>query len=337
MQQSNLIKIGLDASGGDYGEIEVCKAVIEVLKLDLDVEFSLYGDYNLIAKCFNDLNYDYKTKPIKIIDAKEKIGMNDHPVFAIRNKKDSSIVKAGESLKAKEIDTFISAGNTGALVALSQFILKPINGIDRPVVAAIVPTNNKPMILIDSGCNVDSKPEWLHQYAKLSNIYYRFMFGENPRIGLLNVGVEENKGNALTLTTYKLLKDDNSFNFIGNVEARDLVYGVCEITITDGFAGNVFLKTYEGTATLLLKLIKDQIKSSFISTIGGLLIKSKLKKLLSKYDAKIYGGAPILGINYLVLKCHGNSRSLEYIYTIKQAHKLIKKNFISEMSKNFEV
>ena len=332
-----MFRLGIDASGGDNGEIEVCKAIVKTIASDDTIIFYVFGDEDIIRDSFDRLSFKPNDK-IVIIDAKEKISMNDHPVFALRNKTNSSIVKAGNSLLNNEIDAFISAGNTGALVALAQFYLKPINGIDRPVIAAIVPTDKHPMLLIDSGCNVDSKPEWLYQYAIVANEYYKLMFeSEKPSIGLLSVGTEENKGNTLTLEAYKLISSNKKLNFIGNVEARNLVDGVCDIVITDGFAGNVFLKTYEGTAKLLLRLIKEQIMKSFITKIGGLLIKPALKNLLTKYDAKVYGGAPILGTNYLVLKCHGNSTYGEYMYAIKQAKDLTGKNVISVLKNNIGV
>ena len=332
-----MFRIGIDASGGDNGELEVIKAVVDSLNNNNNIRIVIFGNKDDIISSFNALNQEVDNYNIEIVDAKDKISMNDHPVMALRTKTNSSIVIAGNYLLDNKIDAFISAGNTGALVALSQFYLKPISGVYRPVVGAIVPTNKNPMLIVDSGCNVDSKPEWLYQYAKLANIYYKLMLDiEKPSIALLSVGVEENKGNALTLEAYKLISDDKLLNFIGNVEARDLMRGVCDILITDGFAGNVFLKTYEGTATFLLELIKEQIKSSLISKIGGLLIKPSLKKLLKKYDTKTYGGAPILGTNYLVIKCHGNSKTAEYYNTINQAVTLINHNFINNIKDSFK-
>lgn len=331
-----MFKIGIDASGGDFGEIEAVKAVISYIKKYNDVQFKVFGDEKNIINHFKESNFDYEKYSIEIIPTKDKIEMNDHPMIAIRTKTESSIVKAGNSLLNKEIDAFVSAGNTGALVALAQFYLKPIEGVDRPVLGAIVPTSKNPMLLLDSGCNVDSKPEWLYQYSLLANAYYKLMFNvERPSIGLLSVGTEENKGNNLTLETFKLISSNKDLNFIGNVEARDLPHGVCDITVTDGFAGNVFLKTYEGSVKLLLGLLKDCIKSSFISIIGGLLIKKSLKKVLKKYDQKQYGGAPILGTNYLVIKCHGNSKEDEFISTIIQAKTLLDKDFIKVIDKTF--
>ena len=329
-----MYNIGIDAMGGDNGISFCIDAIISSLNKQDDLKFTIFGNENEIRACFKSKNFS--SNNIEIINCSEKIEMNDHPVFAIREKTNSSIVKAAYALKNSEIDAFISAGSTGALIAIAQFVLKPIAGIDRPVLGAIIPTNKTPMLLIDSGCNVDSKPAWLYQYAKLSNTYYKLMFDKKePTIGLLSVGTEENKGNNLTLETYKLIKEDTSLNFIGNVEARDLMYGVSDIVVTDGFAGNVFLKTYEGTATLILKLLKDEIKSSFISMLGGLLIKPKLKSILSKYDATVYGGAPILGTNALVIKIHGNSKTGEYISSINQTKTLLSKNLIQNLKNSF--
>ena len=328
------MNIGIDAMGGDNG-IEFClDAVIESKINDKNISFTLFGNEKEITNYF--ISKSASLVNINVINCNDKIEMNDHPVFAIREKIDSSIVKASNLIKSKDIDAFISAGSTGALIASAQFLVKPIQGVDRPVLGAIIPTSKNPMLLVDSGCNVDSKPEWLYQYSKLANIYYKLMFNTyNPTIGLLNIGVEENKGNNLTKETYKLLKEDLSLNFVGNVEARDLAYGICDIVVTDGFAGNVFLKTYEGTATLLLELIKNQIKSSLISMIGGALIKSTIKKLLTKYDATVYGGAPVLGSNGLIIKCHGNSKKGEFASAINQVKTLLNKKLIENLNDSF--
>lgn len=331
-----MIRLGLDASGGDNGETEVIKTIINYFTKNNDITIVVFGDELIIRNEFAKHDFNINAYNIEIVDAKDRIDMNDHPIIAIRTKTNSPIVKAGKFLQDNKIDAFISAGNTGALVAMAQFYLKPINGVDRPVLGAIVPTDNSPMLLVDSGCNVDSKPEWLYQYALLANSYYKLMFNkDNPSIALLSVGTEENKGNNLTISAYNLIKNNKSLNFIGNVEARDLPRGICDILITDGFAGNVFLKTYEGTAKLIFELIKKQIKSSFIGKIGGILVKPSLKGLLSKYDAKKYGGAPILGTNYLLIKCHGNSHFEEYLTAINQVKLLINNNFIDIINNSF--
>lgn len=316
-----MTRIGIDASGGDNGCIEVLKAVNYYKHSDID--FTLIGDEDEIKSHISDENI-LLSNNIHIVDAKEKITMNDHPVFALRSKPNSSIFIAGKLLVEDKIDIFISAGNTGALVALAQFYLKPLKGIDRPVVATIVPTCKEPVIVIDSGCNVDSKPEWLYQYSNLGSEYYKLMFDKpNPRVGLLSVGVEENKGNNLTISTYKLLTNNNNINFVGNVEARDIPFSVCDVLVTDGFSGNVFLKTYEGVAKLLLDIIKKAFMKTPLSMIGAMLVKGNLKDAFEKYDAKKYGGAPILGAKHLILKCHGNATESEYKNAIKQGEKLV--------------
>ena len=331
-----MINIGIDASGGDNGEGVVVKAVIQSISLNTDLHFTIFGNEDNIKNEFSKCDFDYNTDYIKIVNCRDIILMNDHPVISIRTKTNSSIVVASNYLKEGKIDAFISAGSSGALVAASLFIVKPIKGVERPVLGAIVPTKTNPMLLVDSGCNMDSKPEWLYQYTLLANCYYKLMFGvDRPRIGLLSVGTEANKGNLLSLSAYKLIYENKDFNFIGNVEARDLPYGICDIIIADGFSGNVFLKTYEGTASFLFGLIKEQIKSSFVSKIGGLLIKPSLKKLLSVYNAKVYGGAPILGCNNLIIKCHGNSTESEFIYAVRQAYELTRKSLIKVLISNF--
>lgn len=332
-----MINIGIDAFGGDNGEIEVVIAAINAIKTNNDIRVYIFGNQNIIKSILDEQKFDNFEKLI-IVDANEKIEMNDHPVFSLRNKTKSSIVIAGNYLKDKKIDALISAGNTGALVALAQLYIKALPNVFRPVIGAIVPTKNNPMLLIDSGCNVDSKPEWLYQYAILGDIYIKEMLKINkPRIGLLSVGTEENKGNELTLSTYKLLKENKNLNFIGNVEARDVPDGVCDVLVCDGFLGNVFLKTYEGTAKMLFSVIKNTLVSNMITKIGAFLIKPKLKNVLQKFDAKIYGGAPILGANGLILKCHGNAMSTEYTYAFKQSYALVKNNIISKISKEMEV
>ena len=327
-----MIKIGIDAYGGDYGFKEVVKAIIK--HYNKNITYVLFGDENIIRDYFSELYFDVSNKKIKFVNCTQKIEMNDHPVLALRSKSNSSIYVGGQALKNNDIDIFISAGNTGALVALAQFYLKPLDFVDRPVIASILPSKNGPIMLADSGCNVDSKPEWLYQYAILCSAYYNKVFNiDKPKIGLLSVGTEENKGNTLTLATYKLLKNNSELNFVGNIEARDIPYGVVDIVITDGFSGNVFLKTYEGTAKLLLTEIKSAIMSKVSSKIGGLLIKPALKKLLKKYDAKNYGGAPIIGANYFVLKAHGNAKETEYISAFDMAYNLVK-NDVMKCFKN---
>lgn len=319
-----MVKIGIDASGGDNGEAPVVEAVIKALEKNKDISITIIGIKEKIEECFKTKKYNYISDRIRIVNASEKIEMNDHPVLSIRSKTDSSICVAGKLLLDNSIDIFISAGNTGALVALALFYLKTIEGVDRPVVASIIPSKNNPVVLIDSGCNVDCKPEWLYEFAILGSKYYELIFNKkNPKVGLLSVGTEENKGNQLTLESYKLIKDNKKINFIGNIEARDVINGVSDVVVADGFSGNVLLKTYEASAKLLLSSLKKVFFNNFITKFAALLIRNNIKKELNKFDIKIYGGAPILGAKHIIIKCHGNSEIDEYYNAINQAKELI--------------
>lgn len=274
-----MIKIGIDADGGDNGELEVLYAVRSVIEQKKDIFIYVYGNEESI-KTLCDKNKISLGDRVEIIPTKETISMNEHPAFALRNKPNSSIMLAGKDLVSKNIDAFVSAGSTGALVALAQLFIRQEEGIERPVVAATVPTKKGPALIIDSGSNMDSKSSWLYQYAIIGDIYMKHMFNiENPRVGVLSVGTEENKGNSLTIDVYKKLKEDSEklgINFIGNVEARDFPFGICDVLVTDGFSGNVLLKMYEGTAKMLLSEVKSAVKSNFLSLIGGILINGTL-------------------------------------------------------------
>ena len=285
-----MIRIGIDALGGDNGETPVVDAIIKSLETNNDISITIIGNKDKIEECFNNRMYNYNSDKIIIVNASEKIEMNDHPVLAIRSKTDSSICIAGKLLLNNNIDIFISAGNTGALVALALFNLKTIEGVNRPVVATIIPSKNNPAVLIDSGCNVDSKPEWLYQFAILGAKYYELVFNKkSPKVGLLSVGTEENKGNQLTLEAYKLIKENSNINFIGNIEARDAINGVCDVVVADGFAGNVLLKTYEASAKLILSSLKKVLMNNIFTKIAAILVKNDIKNELKKFDIKIYG------------------------------------------------
>lgn len=335
------MNIGLDVKGADNGARPHVMAVLKVCKNNKNYNFTLYGDEKetkaLVEKEAKNygVDLDYVFSKISIVNCPETIEMNEHPVLALRTKTKSSIVLAGDDLNNGKIDCIISAGSTGALLALSQFYIKTIEGIDRAVVGTIVPTKKGKTLILDMGANMDPKPEWLHQYASIANVYFKMMYKkDNPTIGLLSVGTEENKGNQLVNETYPLLKNDTRLNFIGNVEAREVASGVSDIIICDGFSGNVLLKMYEGTAKTLFSLIKDAIKSNPISLFGALFILPSLKGLLTKFDAKTYGGAPYLGCKKLIIKCHGNATEKEIEHAIYQAKDYIENN-ITEKIKEY--
>ncbi len=309
----------LDAMGGDNAP----KAIVEggLLALgEVDVNLVFVGKGEEINKILSEHNYD-KTK-VEVLHASEEITNDDAPVKAIRRKKDSSIVKGLNLLKDGKGDAFISAGSTGAVLAGGTFIVGRIDGVLRPALGVFLPTDRGASLLMDCGANVDSKPEYLVQFAKMGAAYYESVAKtQNPTVTLINNGSEAKKGNALTKETYKLLEQDDRVNFRGNVEARHIPDGVSDIYVCDGFVGNVILKLYEGLSRSLFKRIKGAIKSSFISKLGGLLIKGSMKELKQSLDYSEYGGAPLLGLNQLVMKCHGSSDKKSIKHAIIQCSK----------------
>lgn len=330
--------IGIDADGGDNGYKAVLDGVFKYLNTTSDLNFKIYGDMTEINEYLKQIsNFDKYAKNIEFVNTTERIEMNEHPVFALRTKKNSSIALASNDLINKNIDAFLSAGSTGALLAVAQLYVKPIKGISRPAISAIVPTMKNPMLIIDCGANMDSEAMWLNQFAIMGSVYYRNVFNvEKPRVALLNVGVEETKGNKLALETFQLLKNNNQINFIGNIEAREVTDGNIDVLVSDGFSGNILIKMYEGTSHNLLKLIKNTIKSNLITKIGGVCIKNKLKQTLLKYNQSSYGAAPLLGASRLIMKCHGNSTANEIYNSILQTKTFIKVDLINQISQNLE-
>ena len=327
----SIVKIGLDCFGSDMGQIIFLEALKDISSTDKSLFFYVYGKEIEINDYIIKHNLD-KTN-IKIIDCKEEILLTEQPVFALRSKRQSSLALAGDDLKNGVIDCLISAGSTGAVVALAQLYINTLPEVKRPAIAALVPTLHNSMLLLDAGANVDPEAKWLYQYALLGNTYMKEIIGiSNPRIGLLNIGVEAEKGNALTKETYKLLSNDKNINFIGNVEAREVSTGVCDLLIADAFSGNIILKMYEGTAKNLMRVMKSAIKSNIIATIGGLLIKNTLKKSMAVFDTSNYGGAPLIGSSKLIIKCHGSAKSNEIKNAILEAKKFVEIDLIHKFT-----
>ena len=316
-----MLKIALDTYGNDSGESVFVDAVVLAVSKGIKADFILYGDKDHINKFLSEKNLSPDVlSHITIVEATEKIEINEHPVFALRSKTNSSLALAGKDLSNDKVDALISSGSTGAVLALGQLYIKTIDGIKRPAIASVIPTNTVPCLLIDCGANMDPEPEWLHGYAILGSIYMeKVLKVNNPRVGLLNVGVEETKGDKLATETYKLLKEDSRINFIGNVEARDFLSGACDVLVASGFNGNVLLKTYEGVAKSMLDIIKQSFMSSIVTKLAALIIKKRLKMSLKKYDADIYGGAILAGCRKLIIKCHGNATSKAIYHAIVQA------------------
>ncbi|MCR4891577.1 MAG: phosphate acyltransferase PlsX [Lachnospiraceae bacterium] len=312
-----MVKVAVDAMGGDNAPGEIVKGTVEALQESKDITVFLVGLEEDIRKELS--KYQYPAERLNVVPASEVIETDEPPVNAIRRKKDSSIVVGMNLVKKGECDAFVSAGSTGAVLVGGQLIVGRIRGVNRAPLAPVFPTTKGASILIDCGANVDARPDHLVQFAKMGSIYMENVLGiRNPRVGILNIGAEEEKGNALVKETFPLLKEVKDINFIGSVEARDIPAGAADVIVCEAFAGNVALKTYEGVGLTMIKEIKGGLMSSLRGKLGGLLIKPVLKKTLKKFDVSEYGGAPLLGLNGLVVKTHGSSKSKEIKNSILQ-------------------
>ncbi len=310
------MKIILDGMGGDNAPFEIVKGAVEASQ-EIRDEIIIVGIEEQIKETLGMFKGKYDEQRIRIVNATEVIMNTDAPVKAIRTKKDSSMVKGLSMLKNGEGDLFVSAGNSGALMAGSLFILGRIQGIDRPALATIYPIlGEKPSLLVDAGANAECKPNNLLEFATMGSIYMERVLGRrNPTVGLVNIGAEETKGSTTTKATYELLSKSN-VNFIGNAEARDVPYGVCEVIVCDGFVGNVILKLTEGLAMNVLRRLKKAFSDGAVAKIGAALLLPKLKALRKEFDYTEYGGAPILGVKGAVIKMHGSSNAKSVKNTI---------------------
>lgn len=312
------MKIAVDGMGGDNAPKAVVEGVIKALGEYKGIEYFITGPKEQIEEELKKYKYDRSL--VNIVDAREVISPNEHPVMALKKKKDSSIYKALKLVKDKECDAVISGGSTGAFLAGCTLVVGRIKGVERPALAPIMPGKNGSFMIVDAGANVDSKPNYLVQFAKMGKIYYQGVIGnENPSVGLVNIGAEEEKGNELTKATYKLLEEESNLNFVGNVEPRDTSKGDINVLVCDGFVGNTLLKMYEGVASTLLSMIKDEILSSgLMSKLGAGLLKPVFKSLKVKFDYKEYGGAPFLGVDGICIKAHGSSDGKAFKNAIRQ-------------------
>ena len=299
------MKMILDGMGGDHAPASVVEGAVLALK-EMEHEIVLVGQEELIKEELK--KYKYDEKRISIVDAREVITNDEAPVRAVRSKKDSSIVKGINLVKSGEGDIFISAGSTGALLSGGLFILGRIQGIDRPALASIYPIiGGRASLLVDAGANSECKPNNLLEFGIMGNIYMEKVIGrENPKVGLVNIGSESKKGSTLTKAAYELL-EQSDMNFIGNVEAREVPKGVCDVIVTDGFTGNVILKLTEGLAWNILQVIKKKFTEGVKAKLGAALLIDKLGGLKQEFDYSSYGGAPILGVKGPIVKMHGSS------------------------------
>lgn len=320
------MKIIVDGMGGDNAPGEIIKGCINAIK-KFDINIIIVGNKEKIEKELKI--YDYNKEKIEILHAEDIITNNDDPALAIRRKKNSSMVLGLKSLKNGLGDGFLSAGNTGALLAGGLFVIKRIKGIDRAALTSVYPTKKGISLIVDAGANVDSKPEYLEQFGIMGSVYMENILArKNPTIGLVSVGTEEGKGNNLVKETYSLLKEA-PINFIGNIEARDIPMGEADVIIADGFVGNVILKLTEGVASFLLSELKDIYNKDIFSKMSALLVKSGLDELKSKADYREYGGVPLLGIQKPVVKAHGSSDALAIENGIRQLIDFIDKDVIN--------
>lgn len=314
---SDMTRVALDAMGGDNAPTEMVKGAVEAVQKRNDIQVLLTGKEEILKEEL--AKYTYPDGKIDIVNATEVIETAEPPVKAIRSKKDSSLVTAMKLVKNGEADAFVSAGNSGAVLVGGQLLVGKIKGVERPPLAPLIPTLKGVSLLIDCGANVDARPSHLVQFAKMGSIYMESVVGKkNPTVGIVNIGAEEEKGNALVKETFPLLKECPDINFIGSVEAREIPYGNVDVIVCEAFVGNVILKLYEGVAGALVKKIKSGMMANLKSKIGGLLVKPALKDTLKDFDTSEHGGAPLLGLKGLVVKTHGSSTSKEICNSIIQ-------------------
>lgn len=312
-----MIKVAVDAMGGDNAPAAIVKGAVDALQERDNLFVYLAGKEDAIRQELS--KYSYPQERIQIVPASQVIETGEPPVNAIRGKKDSSLVVALGLVRKGEADAFVSAGSTGAVLVGGQVMVGKLKGVERAPLAPLIPTLKGSSLLIDCGANVDARSSHLVQFARMGSIYMEnVMHIKNPRVALVNIGTEEEKGNALAKETYPLLKACEDINFIGNIEAREIPEGKADVIVCEAFVGNVILKLYEGVAGALMKKVKAGMMSTLRSKIGALLVKSALKKTLKDFDVSEYGGAPLLGLKGLVVKSHGSSDANEIKNSILQ-------------------
>lgn len=330
---SNPIVVAVDAMGGDNAPVEIIKGAVNAVQESDKIRIKLVGPEDILKTEL--AKYEFDNSRIDIVNATEIIETAEPPVLAIRRKKDSSLVVALNLVKNHEADAFVSAGSTGAVLVGGQLIVGRIKGIDRPPLAPVLPTAKGPMLLVDCGANVDARPDHLVKFARMGSIYMESIMGiKNPRVGIVNVGAEEEKGNALVKETFPLLKECTDINFIGSVESKEIPAGYADVVVCDAFVGNCILKMFEGVGMTLVKELKESMLSSFRGKIGALLVKPSMKKVLKKYDASEYGGAPMIGLNGLVIKSHGSSDAKEIKNSIFQCISFIEADVTGKIRKS---
>ena len=328
------IVIAIDTMGTDNGSAYFVQGIAEAMDLYDDLSFIVTGKEEELKTYIDQYGCD-KTR-IEVVDATEEITCHDAPVDAIRRKKNSSMVLALNAVKEGRAAACISGGNSGALLAGGQFLVGRAKGVKRTPLAPLIPHRYGSSLLIDCGANVDAKPENLVQFAKMGSIYMKNIEGiENPRVGIINIGAEDEKGNELVKSTIPLLRECKDINFIGSVESRDIPNGPADVLVCEAFVGNVLLKFFEGLGKMFMAEIKDTLKSSVKTKIGGAFIYKPIKKTFKRYMADDKGGAPLLGLKGLVVKIHGNSKDTEVRSAIEQCRNFVKKDVTNQIIRTF--
>ena len=312
-----MIKVAVDAMGGDHAPAEIVKGAVDAVKLRQDIKVYLIGREEIVKEEL--AKHSYQGSQIEVIHAPEVIETAEPPVLAIRKKKQSSIVVGMNMVKEKKAEAIVSAGSSGAILVGGQVIVGRIKGVERPPLAPLIPTKKGVSLLVDCGANVDARSSHLVQFAKMGSVYMENVLGiENPKVAIVYFGAEEEKGNALVKETFPLLKNCPDINFVGSIEARDIPGGEADVIVCEAFVGNVILKLYEGVGATMLSMVKEGLMGTLRSKIGALLVKPALKKTMKSFDASEYGGAPLLGLNGLVVKTHGSSKAKEVTNSIIQ-------------------
>ncbi|MCA1932752.1 MAG: phosphate acyltransferase PlsX [Calditerrivibrio sp.] len=332
-----MIRIAVDAMGGDYAPHEIVKGVL-LAKKEYPVDIILVGDERIIKQELLNQSGKDVVERIYIVHAEEEIKMDDVPATAARRKRNSSMHVGMKLVRNGEANAFFSAGNTGAMMAVAKLILRTIEGVDRPAIGAVFPNIKSKTIILDVGANVDCKPIHFLQFAIMGTAYAKYILKlENPRVGLLSIGEEDVKGNELTKSVFTLLKDSNTINFTGNVEAKEIFKGVADVIVCDGFTGNIALKSSESAAWYISSLLKEELQRTFISKLGALLAKGAFNRVKKRTDYTEYGGAPLLGVDGIVIIGHGSSNANAIKNGIRVSYELALNKVNTHIAENIKI